>query len=45
MDAIAFWFSKMNFLSYRKYLQYKKILNLIVDKKIKFSFIKFKCNT
>ena len=40
---IAFWFSKkMNFLSYRKYLQYKKILNLIVDKKIKFSFIKFK---
>ena len=40
---IAFWFSnKMNYLSNKKYFNYKKILKLIVNKNIKFNIQKFK---
>ena len=40
---IAFWFSnKMNYLSNKNYLNYEKILKLIINNNIKFDIIKFK---
>ncbi len=40
---IAFWFSnKMNILRNKEYLKYKRILNLIINKPIKFNIPKFK---
>ena len=40
---IAFWFSnKMNYLSNKNYINYKKILTLILNKNIKFNIQKFK---
>ena len=40
---MSFWISKkMNFLTKKKYLNYEKIIKLIINKKIEFDILKFK---